>query len=74
MGQSVIVDNKPDARGLIAADILAKAPPHADVKRRFADPGVSVGSGSPEQLDTPIKSDAVKRGKAIRDAGIKQVD
>jgi tripartite-type tricarboxylate transporter receptor subunit TctC len=46
----------------------------ADVKSRFADLGMSVGSGGPEQVDALIKSDVVKWGKVIRDAGIKQVD
>ena len=72
--------------GLTAApgtprDVLArlnvevqKALGDADVKRRFADLGLSVGSGGPEQLDALIRSDAVKWAKVIRDAGIKQVD
>ncbi|MBV9835936.1 MAG: hypothetical protein JO055_16080 [Alphaproteobacteria bacterium] len=47
---------------------------NADVKNRFAELGMSVGSGGPEQVDALIKSDVVKWGKVIRDAGIKQVD
>ncbi len=46
----------------------------ADVKRRFADLGMTTGSGTPEQLDALIKSEVVKWAKVIRDAGIKPVD
>ena len=51
-----------------------KALADAEVKRRFADLGMTTGSGTPEQLDALIKSEVVKWGKVIRDAGIKPVD
>jgi tripartite-type tricarboxylate transporter receptor subunit TctC len=35
---------------------------------------MSVAGGTPEQLDALIKSEVVKWGKVIRDAGIKPVN
>ncbi|MGE3649759.1 MAG: Bug family tripartite tricarboxylate transporter substrate binding protein [Reyranellaceae bacterium] len=53
---------------------VRKALADAEVKRRFAALGMSVGSGGPEQLDALIRSEGAKWGKVIRDAGIKPVD
>jgi tripartite-type tricarboxylate transporter receptor subunit TctC len=53
---------------------VQKALADAEVKRRFADLGMTTGRGTPEQLDMLIKSEVVRWAKVIRDAGIKPVD
>jgi tripartite-type tricarboxylate transporter receptor subunit TctC len=53
---------------------VQKALADAEVKRRFADLGMTTGRGTPEQLDALIKSEVVRWAKVIRDAGIKPVD
>jgi tripartite-type tricarboxylate transporter receptor subunit TctC len=42
-----------------------------DVKQKFFDVGVEVVGSSPAQFAAVIKSDLVKMGKVIKDAGIK---
>ncbi|HEY4918939.1 MAG TPA: tripartite tricarboxylate transporter substrate binding protein [Xanthobacteraceae bacterium] len=42
-----------------------------DIARRFADIGMSVGSGSPEELDAYIKSEIATWGQVIKSAGIR---
>jgi len=53
---------------------VQKALAAADVKARFADLGMSVGSAGPAEVDALIRSESAKWTKVIRDAGIKQVD
>ena len=53
---------------------VQKALAAPDVKSRFAALGMSVGTGGPAELDALIKSESVKWGKVIRDAGIKPVN
>jgi tripartite-type tricarboxylate transporter receptor subunit TctC len=43
----------------------------ADVKQRFFNAGAEVVASSPEQFAAVIKSDIVRMGKVIKDAGIK---
>jgi len=49
------------------AGILASA----DVKERFFAMGMEAVGGSPAQLTARVKSDMVRMGKVIRDAGIR---
>lgn len=44
----------------------------ADVKERFFKIGVETVGNSPEELAATVKSDTVKWGKIIRDAGLRQ--
>jgi tripartite-type tricarboxylate transporter receptor subunit TctC len=45
-----------------------------DLQQRFAELSLSVTPSSPEELDTLIKSEAVRWADVIRHAGIRQVD
>ncbi|MCW5746272.1 MAG: tripartite tricarboxylate transporter substrate binding protein [Alphaproteobacteria bacterium] len=48
-----------------------KALADPEVRRKFADLGMSVGGGTPEHLDALIKSETDKWAKVIREAGIR---
>lgn len=48
-----------------------KALADPEVRRKFADLGMSVGGGTPEHLDAYIKSETDKWAKVIREAGIR---
>jgi tripartite-type tricarboxylate transporter receptor subunit TctC len=43
----------------------------AEVKERFLNVGVDVVGSSPEELAAAVKSDMVRLGKMIKDAGIR---
>ncbi len=45
-----------------------------DVKQRFADLGMAVSSGTPDELDAYIKSEIAKWAKVIKDADIRAPD
>lgn len=44
----------------------------ADVKERFASAGLEAVGGSPEQFAAKIKSEMIRMGKVIKDAGIRE--
>ena len=43
----------------------------SDIKDKFAHAGISVVGSSPEQLAEKVKSETVRMGKVIRDAGLR---
>jgi tripartite-type tricarboxylate transporter receptor subunit TctC len=45
-----------------------------DVKQRFTDLGMSLGGGTPSELDIYIKSEIEKWSKVIKDADIRALD
>jgi tripartite-type tricarboxylate transporter receptor subunit TctC len=49
---------------------IAKVLARPDIKERFASQALEAGNQTPEQFSNYIKSEAVKWGKLIRDAGI----
>ena len=51
---------------------IVRALNRPDVKEKFFNAGVEVVASSPEQLATIMKSDMVRLGKVIKDAGISQ--
>ena len=51
---------------------IVRALNRPDVKEKFFNAGVEVVASSPEQLATIMKSDMVRLGKVIRDAGMSQ--
>jgi len=50
---------------------VARAFADPDTVRRFTDLGMTLGGGSPEELDAYVKSEIVKWGKVIKDADIR---
>ena len=50
---------------------IVRALNRADVKERFLNAGVEIVGNSPEQFAATMKSEIVKTGKIIKDAGIK---
>ena len=45
-----------------------------DAKQRFTDLGMSLGGGTPSELDIYIKSEIEKWSKVIKDADIRALD
>jgi tripartite-type tricarboxylate transporter receptor subunit TctC len=43
-----------------------------EMKERFASAGLEAVGGTPEQFAAKIKSEMVRMGKVIKDAGIKE--
>lgn len=44
----------------------------AEVKERFTSAGLEAVGGTPEQFAAKIKSEMIRMGKVIKDAGIKE--
>jgi tripartite-type tricarboxylate transporter receptor subunit TctC len=50
---------------------VTRAVAQPDVQQRFADLGMSITSGTPETLDSFIKSEIGKWSKVVRDADVR---